>query len=80
MIKYLLLAFALFSLCMAISMDRRNGQIVNGKLTPDVLQAANWTVSQIPNVTRLSGVYRINNITNVRIQIVRGIKYFFKIK
>ena len=61
-------------------MDRRNGQIVNGKLTPDVLQAANWTVSQIPNVTRLSGVYRINNITNVRIQIVRGIKYFFKIK
>ena len=80
MIKYLLIAFALFSLCMAISMDRRNGQIVSGKLTPDVLQAANWTVTQMPNVTGLSGVFTINNITNVRIQIVRGIKYLFKIK
>ena len=80
MIKYLLIAFALFSLCMAISMDRRNGQIVSGKLTPDVLQAANWTVTQMPNVTGLSGVFTINNITNVRIQIVSGIKYLLKIK
>jgi hypothetical protein len=80
MIKYLLLAFTLFSLCMSINMDRGSGQIVSGKLTPDVFQVANWTISQMPTFTGLSGVYTINNITNVRIQIVRGIKYLLKIK
>ena len=80
MLKYILIAISIVSVCSANSRGLGGGQIVNGTLTTEVSNMADWTLSQIATYTGISGVYSINNISNIQIQIVRGVKYFLKIR
>jgi hypothetical protein len=77
MIKYLILASLLIGVYQAECLKR--GGRINGTLSSQVLQIAEWTTSHIANFTGIRGNYTVQNVTNIEMQITSGINYYLTI-
>jgi hypothetical protein len=77
MIKYLILTTLLIGVYQAECLKR--GGRINGTLSSQVLQIADWTTSHIANFTGIRGNYTVQNITNIEMQITAGINYYITI-
>lgn len=80
MLKYFIITLSIYcSLCLAESWNIGAGKIVTSKMTPEISKAVRWTTDKIANFTGIDGTYTIKPVLDIRVQIVRGTKYFLVI-
>jgi hypothetical protein len=80
MLKYVLITLSIYySLCLVESWNIGSGKIISSKMTPEISKAVLWSTDKIANFTGIDGTYKIKTVWDIKVQIVRGSKYFLVI-
>ena len=80
MIKLLFIAISLVAVCLCQDNTNMPGSIFdNIGVSDEAREIANWTTSKIASYTDIAGVYTVQEITNVKTQVVAGINYYLTI-
>lgn len=76
MLKTIILALSLFVAVQSLTLA---GGYVPSETTPQVLDLAKWSTSQLSAFTNIEGEHTVLSVRNVMTQVVAGINYKFTI-